>query len=903
MADLGFPADDYTPHGYLANPYAVARSWSDGAGGCLRSSRDHVGFGWQLPWALRARAAVEVLVLLESDGSGNPVRLLHRADFAPCDLHSPHHSARLFVYCWRAFGRVWEARYTLIARGALGLELSWQADQGTERPASSGQRSASAQADHGSGVALPAVTVGLALVGTRQPDAERTPASRVAAVSPPGDELARSGGTSHVGALDLGAPFGRFALAADGGPWTRVPLPDWLASLLDAEPGSPAGSATRLAATDGDAGAAQTAVATAFVLADAPGGAIHALTRQLKAQDAAPPACASGPVDSDVSPAETRGTRRPPADRPLGRSTPDTGGDGADEAAGERSGGVTSIGEAVRRAVERARQDDTAFWAGAARLAGDWPASWRRGWVYDVETTRMCVFPPGGIFHDVWPAWMIQWPRAVVAEGTLDMARLAYASPELATRASLSLFRDATAPNVPCVFQHGEPNMVAADGSVCGTSPAWCLPFYNLERLYALTLDRAWLAEIAPLLGRYLDWWLAERTDPDGWAVYKCTWEAGEDDTPRLDPERRGDNVVSAFVRPVELQAALALSAGVLARFADVVGDAAGGERWRAVAAEYRERTRALWDGTVGRFRDWDARAGRFLAPAGEANYWGVDPCRYSALAFTPALAGLADEPYRSGLRRELPAYAGPPWTLWASWSYVVLEAALALGERGFAARVAHEIVARVYRELDTHEIAGPSHPTPGVAREYWPLGLSTWASCEGYGWGANTATLLVRQIFGFLEGPYDDDGPPLRFQLAPGLPPGLLTADREYRIENLPYRGAHLALGYRVAAPVERAPAPPTADTLVPAALTLLIGAGRPTRCRVTDADGAVLYEAAQPRTTHAAPGVNGGAFDVVLTPADRRRLPPPCSGRLCLTVADSASSPRASGSGLPVG
>ena len=35
--------------------------------------------------------------------------------------------------------------------------------------------------------------------------------------------------------------------------------------------------------------------------------------------------------------------------------------------------------------------------------------------------------------------------------------------------------------------------MVAADGSVCGTSPAWCVPFYNLERLYLQTLDREWL--------------------------------------------------------------------------------------------------------------------------------------------------------------------------------------------------------------------------------------------------------------------------------------------------------------------------------------------------------------------------------------------------------------------------
>ena len=74
-------------------------------------------------------------------------------------------------------------------------------------------------------------------------------------------------------------------------------------------------------------------------------------------------------------------------------------------------------------------------------------------------------------------SWMAAWPRVVLAEGVLDMLRLAYADPALAQRAVLSLFRDAPQPNVPCVFEGGEFNMVAADGSRCGTSPAWCLPF------------------------------------------------------------------------------------------------------------------------------------------------------------------------------------------------------------------------------------------------------------------------------------------------------------------------------------------------------------------------------------------------------------------------------------------
>jgi len=499
------------------------------------------------------------------------------------------------------------------------------------------------------------------------------------------------------------------------------------------------------------------------------------------------------------------------------------------------------ISPRVRATIEAAGERDDQFWRGAARLAGDWPASWRRGWVYDLETTRMCIFPAGGVFADVWPAWMIQWPRAVLAEGSLDALRLSYADPELAKRAALSLFRDTPGPNVPCIFQHGEPNMVAADGSICGTSPAWCVPFYNLERLYLRTLDRPWLTALYPFLARYLDWWLAERTDAEGWATYKCTWEAGEDDTPRLDPERRGDNVVSEYIRPVELQATMALSASVLERFATVLGRSDDSARWGAVAHAFEERARALWDPDEGRFRDWDRRYGRFLEPSGESNYWGIDPCRYSALAFTPLLAGLASAEQRQALAGELEAYTTPPWTLWASWSYVVLESALAAGERRFAGRVAAGIVGRVYDQLDRHRLGDPRGPTPGIAREYWPLDVDTWDGSEGYGWGATTASYVVRQLFGFTEGGYPADGTPsdLSFHLAPTLPEPFLEPGRHYALLNLPYRGVQLDLEYTVLSKPH-------------AALDVCIGASKQTRCRVIDERGDLVWESKTLGATH---------------------------------------------------
>jgi hypothetical protein len=813
MATAGFPADTYTPHGYLANPFAVARSWTDGEGGCLRTSRQHLGLGWQLPWSLRAHASVDLIVAIQGGGR----RFVRRADFDPAGLVSPHHSSTLLVYRWEALGRRWEAAYTLVQRDTLGLEIAWQA-------VDLDQYHSVAATDPDSPMA-PDMSLTIGLVGWRRGDSAAAvePALRPAAPQP----TSRPASAGVDGWVDLGPPYGRCALIVAAGAFERAdPAADQ--STADAI-GDPTGDATERAV------GSTAAVIVRLRIGAAPTGSVRALARR-----------------------EAAGTGGPLSGRP----------------------GEAAVSAAVAGALVRAREADAAFWVGAARLEGDWPPAWRRGWVYDLETTRMCVFPPGGIFADVWPAWMVQWPRAVVAEGTLDMVRLAYASPEPAMRAILSLFRDATAPNVPCVFQHGEPNMVAVDGSVCGTSPAWCVPFYNLERLFSLALDRSWLAAIYPYLARYVDWWLAERTDADGWAVYKCTWEAGEDDTPRLDPERRGDNVVSAFVRPVELQATMAFSAAVLARFADVLGDPAAAARWRTVEADFARRSRSLWDAREGRFRDWDARAGQFLMPSGASSYWGVDPCRYSALAFTPLLAGLVDAEQRDGLGRELRHYTGPPWTLWASWSYLVLEAALLAGERALAGRVAAEIVGRVYDELDAREIASPAHPTPGVAREYWPLDLDSWASCEGYGWGANTASLLMRQIFGFLEGPYLEDLAPradtttdsaargpagwrvrrLQFRLAPSLPPALLVPGREYRVASLPYRGARLTLGYRVEPPSTGA-----ADR--PGNLALLVSAGGPTHCQVADEGGERIYSSERLLDRHEIAGLNGGCYDVELT------------------------------------
>jgi hypothetical protein len=431
---------------------------------------------------------------------------------------------------------------------------------------------------------------------------------------------------------------------------------------------------------------------------------------------------------------------------------------------------------------------DAAFYAGCPALDGDWPAYWREGLAHDLETTRLLVQPAGGIFADVWPAWMASWPRVVLAEGVLDMLRLAYADPALAQRAVLSMFRDAPQPNVPCVFEAGEFNMRAADGSKCGTSPAWCLPFLNLELLYLRSLDRDWLRQLYPYLSTFLTWWLEYRTDAEGWAVYKCTWEAGEDGNPRLDPTGTGDADVSSRVRPVELQATMAHAARVLAFFAEQLALEGDGARWREVEASFGERTRQLFDTGTRRFRDWLVAGQHFQEPCPELPYWGVDPCRESAQSLTPLLIGQpVDE-------AEVWRHARPPWTLWPSWTLSLVESAAAAGWWIGVGRLAFETIDRVYRVTTRRDLNDLSRPLPGCAPEFWPLDWRTYDGNDAYGWGATTANLLIRHLFGFKESGATDGW-------VANLTPALAASSpgQRFGIRHLHYRGLVFDLSYAV--------------------------------------------------------------------------------------------------------
>jgi neutral trehalase len=132
-----------------------------------------------------------------------------------------------------------------------------------------------------------------------------------------------------------------------------------------------------------------------------------------------------------------------------------------------------------------------------------------------------------------------------------------------------------------------------------------------------------WLRRLYPKAVAYLRWWLNYRRDADGWIVYACSWESGQDVSSRFGPQQTGGTIIQ-HVRPIDLQASVALSAEILSRWATLlVGYAHSGEiqeptqqandlsldavSWQKIAGEYTEKTRTMW--RDGWFRDYDSMA------------------------------------------------------------------------------------------------------------------------------------------------------------------------------------------------------------------------------------------------------------------------------------------------------
>lgn len=450
----------------------------------------------------------------------------------------------------------------------------------------------------------------------------------------------------------------------------------------------------------------------------------------------------------------------------------------------------STLGNAVEILKSQLAEDE-AFWSHCPMLTGDWPESWKHGWIYDWETLRMNVRRPIGIYKHPWDAMQVHSPRAVLGETSLDMMTLSYADAKLAKEVFFGTFADAPMPNVPCSREDGSMNMISADGSECGTAPMWGYPFHTIKSIYAATHDDAWIKKLYPYLKAYIDWWLKNRTDQEGWLHCNNSWESGQDGSQRFLISRGDEAAVVNFVRTVDVEASMAEAMNNMALFARIVGKTEDETYWSKLAEQRINKARSMF--MDGWFRDFDARINQ---PIILQDYFDV-------MMLAPLTCGIAAPEQVQAIKPMFHYFRDhpKPWLEWPPLVFTYCEAAWFARMHGVAAEVIADIADRIYRRTDSPSLLHQdknkpfSHRIPGVANEFWPV-TEIPAGGENYGWGATLPMNIIRNIIGFRE---TEKLSNTEFYLAPAIPKRLLQPGNRYSITNLAYRGIKITVSYQI--------------------------------------------------------------------------------------------------------
>mgnify|MGYP005834327511 CR=1 FL=1 len=460
---------------------------------------------------------------------------------------------------------------------------------------------------------------------------------------------------------------------------------------------------------------------------------------------------------------------------------------------------------------EAARQlaDDEHFYAHAPLLVGDWPERWKHGWIYDLETLRMTIRRPTGIYKHPWDAMQIHTPRAVLGETCLDALCLSYADVELAKEVLYGVFADAPAPNVPCTREDGSVNMIGESGAECGTAPTWGFPFVVIQSIYERTRDDAWIRRLYPYLKAFIEWWLVHRTDDEGWFHAENSWESGQDGSRRFLHSGAQEGTPAHFVRTVDIEAGMAHAMLTMVDFARIAGYTQDVEMWQRLAEDRIARTRSMY--VEEWFRDWDGRENRPFLLEGY----------YDVMMLVPLSVRVATPEQVEGVKPRFAIFRDnpTPFLEWPSFWLPFSEAGWNAGLRAFIAEELVKVGHRIYERTDAREISPASsryqgrlpapynYRIPGVASEFWPVKLDGHPilnGCEHYGWGATFPTLAIRNLIGFREmsnrpqpdaasGAVEASASPAQpsaetqgFILAPALPASMFETGKTYGITNL---------------------------------------------------------------------------------------------------------------------
>ena len=442
-------------------------------------------------------------------------------------------------------------------------------------------------------------------------------------------------------------------------------------------------------------------------------------------------------------------------------------------------------------------EDDNNYYRNAPFLSGAWHPDWINGLIYHQETIRMNIHPPIGIYKHHWDGMQIHTPRAVLGETAIDAMALSYGDLELAKEVLLGVFADAPANNIPCSREDGSLNLVCGNGKETGTAPIWGLPFLVINSIYLRDKDDDWIKRLYPHMKDYIQWWLENRTDEEGWFHCACSWESGQDGSKRF---RVGDVAASAEdVRTIDIEAAMAHAITMMVKFSRISGFDKDEKYWKKLSEIRIQRTRNMF--VDGRFRDFDAKTGK---PIILGDYYSV--MMLAPLSFNIATIDQKNKSY------DIFDYFKKNYRFWLEWPsflFPFTEAAWNSNRLELLGEILMNSGNGIFpgtnskkplyiKPKDAPGLSKKySYRLPGVAAEWWPYKRENmWAGgCENYGWGATFPTLLIRNIIGFRELNNENVK---GFTIAPALNPDLFKEDEIYKINNLNYRDIKINISYR---------------------------------------------------------------------------------------------------------
>ena len=722
------PRDDFTPHGYLDNPY---HSWKLNPSGILRSIPP-LGMGWHVPnLGSYVRNQFQYNAHLTIGLNINDLVLITPDDFRrhKCMINSQLHTKNRFEYTCIVpqYELTLTARYFLVQENALGCILSLSTTLDYPLP----------------------ITCYLVHLHTHNPYTSRLWEHGLFALQNVSE------GYGMLGLASEGDAFTHGARSADGTPlsWGEM---GYAVTLADISAWANGVRVPRPAITQRQ---------------DDSGWQVRALalpcSLTLGGKDAVP---------TVLNAVLARGVSQ---DQSYQHWT-----DGLEE---------------IALVDHEHRKEDEHFWEQAPQLSGAWPETWRRGLVYDLETLRMTIRPPAGIIPTPWDGMQVQAPRTVLAEAAMDTLFLSYADPELAAEVILGHFESALHPHQPCMREDGSYNMVADDGQICGTAPEWGYPLWCCHQLWLRSGNLSWLKRLYPGAAAYLRWWLDHRRDGEGWEIYECSWESGQDVSSRFGPQQTGGTIIQ-HLRPVDLQASIAQSAAILASWAEMLAPMHTDETlpnpyladvafWHEIANEFAEKTRLMW--RDGWFRDYDS----------VTREWSTER---DPMHLAPIFCGVSDwdqiEQLRPTLAQSRPEARFVAPFGWPPIAMTMIGATAAAQMPQEAAEMAYRFIDSSFRSTDSREV-DEYGGLPGVTREYRrTVPKGKWgeidyanAGIEGYGWGALSIHLLIRHVLGMYATDLNN------ITLAPTLPVALRRPGAIYTIAPIPWGKYMLSLTCKV--------------------------------------------------------------------------------------------------------